>query len=489
MADAQPVAAPRRGRYGFFLLAASSVLMISVDGGIVAVALPSLIRDLDTSLAWGGWVLNASALAATIAMPLVGKLSEQFGRMRVFGACLLLFTLGSLLCGVAPNVYALIAFRVLQALGGGGFMPTAVGIVARDFPENRTRMVGLFASIYPLGGIIGPNLGGVIVQQFSWREVFLVNVPLGLLALLAVARTLRAPEPFSSRSIDLTGAALFAGTMVLMLLPLTFLGRDASFWRHPAFALMLVGSAICLWLFARQELRTPEPILDPELIARHPFLVVNVYSFLFGAVIFGSLPFVPYFAVVQYGMSPLESGLVLTPRSVLMIAVSAVASFMLLRYGYRLPMFLGLLLVSLALFLLSFGWQDLAPLGFVIGPFWIMVVEMAVGGIGMGLAMPASNNASLDLLPHRAAVITGLRGMFRSIGAMIGTGLIVLTLELSTDPAEGLRAVFAVLAVLLVGTSLLAFAMPDGARDRRTAGTAEVAEGAPPRGALARRQT
>ena len=110
-------------------------------------------------------------------LPLVGKLGEQFGQMRVFSSASFVFTLGSLLCGLAPNIYVLIACRVLQALGGGGFMPSATAIVAREFPETRSRMIGLFASIFPLGGILGPNLGGYIIQHFGWREVFLVNVP------------------------------------------------------------------------------------------------------------------------------------------------------------------------------------------------------------------------------------------------------------------------------------------------------------------------
>ena len=114
-------------------------------------------------------------------LPLIGKLGERFGQMRVFIICVVVFTLGSLLCGLAPNIYVLILCRVLQALGGGGFMTSATAIVAREFPETRSRMIGLFASILPLGGIVGPNLGGYIIQHFGWREVFLVNVPIGII--------------------------------------------------------------------------------------------------------------------------------------------------------------------------------------------------------------------------------------------------------------------------------------------------------------------
>src|SRR6185312_945681 len=154
-----------------------TLLMSSIDSTIVAVALPTLISDLHTSLVWAGWTLTAYALTQTVMMPLVGKLAEQFGQMRVFLVCMFVFTLGSLLCGLAPNIYVLIACRVIQAIGGGGFLPSAAGIVAREFPRNRDRMIGLFSSVFPIGGIIGPNLGGFIVQNWSWREVFLINVP------------------------------------------------------------------------------------------------------------------------------------------------------------------------------------------------------------------------------------------------------------------------------------------------------------------------
>src|SRR3954453_1688109 len=165
--------------------------MFSIDSTIVAVALPTLIADLQTNLIWAGWTLTAYALTQMVMMPLVGKLAEQFGQMRVFLVCVFLFTLGSLLCGLAPNVYILIACRVLQALGGGGFLPSCTGIVAEQFPETRSRMVGLFASIFPIGGILGPNLGGAIIEHFGWREIFLINVPIGILVVAMLARQAR----------------------------------------------------------------------------------------------------------------------------------------------------------------------------------------------------------------------------------------------------------------------------------------------------------
>ena len=176
---------PRGGlgrRWIFFGLACLCLLMYSIDMTIVAVALRTIVEDLDTSLSLAAWTLTGFMLTQTVVLPLVGKLGERLGQMRVFVGCVVTFTLGSLLCGLAPNIFVLILCRVMQALGGAGFMTSATAIVAREFPETRSRMIGLFASILPLGGIIGPNVGGFIIQHFGWREVFLVNVPIGVVA-------------------------------------------------------------------------------------------------------------------------------------------------------------------------------------------------------------------------------------------------------------------------------------------------------------------
>src|SRR5919202_2016262 len=231
------------GRWVFFATAGLALMMFSIDATIVAVALPGMTRDLETSLAWIGWTLTAYALAQTVMMPLAGKLAESFGRMRVFFACVVVFTLGSLLCGLAPSVYALILFRVLQALGGGGLMPSAVGIVAQAFPETRARMVGLFMSIFPVGGIIGPNLGGFIVEHWSWRECFFINLPLGLLVTLSLFGRARLAEPTRRRRIDFGGTALFAVGIVALLCAITFLGEDPGYWRGAQFWALLAVSA------------------------------------------------------------------------------------------------------------------------------------------------------------------------------------------------------------------------------------------------------
>jgi EmrB/QacA subfamily drug resistance transporter len=467
--------------YLFFGLAALSLLMFSIDTTVVSVALPNMMADLRTSLVWLGWTLTAYMLTQTAVMPLAGKLSETFGRMRVFLVCVFLFTLGSLLCGIAPNIYVLIACRVVQALGGGGFLPSAAGIVAREFPTNRDRMIGLFSSIFPLGGIIGPNLGGFIVAHWSWREVFLINVPIGVVVLLVLLRQAAAYEATAERRVDLPGALLFAAAISSLLAALSLLGNDASFIRSPAFWGLMVAAVVLLLVFAWQELRTAEPVLDLRLVFRSPFLAINTYNFVFGAAVFGFFTFVPYFAVTVYGMSTVESGAILTPRSLAMTATSALASFYLIRLGYRLPMLLGMACIVATMLLLSQAWSEIRLGGVQIGTFPLVASEVALGGIGMGLAAPSSSNALLDLLPERAAVVTGIRGMFRSTGGVIGTAFIVLALELSPDKAEGMRTIYAVLAILLLTTAPLTLMIPDTARARRRAAASPSRKAAPAR--------
>ncbi|MBN1685166.1 MAG: MFS transporter, partial [Spirochaetales bacterium] len=165
-------------RYIVFGVVGLSLLLASISHSSASVAFPVIMSDLNTTLVLAGWILTAYQLVQTIVMPLAGKLSEIFSRRASFVAYALLFTVGSILCALAPNVYLLIGARVIQAIGGGGFMPCAAGIVSDEFPEARQRYIGLFSSIFPVGAIIGPNIGGWMVEALGWRSVFWLNVPL-----------------------------------------------------------------------------------------------------------------------------------------------------------------------------------------------------------------------------------------------------------------------------------------------------------------------
>lgn len=472
MVGAAPASSPAR-RWIFFGLAGLCLLMHSIDMTIVSVALLTIVEDFDTSLSLAAWTITGYALTQLVMLPLIGKLGERFGQMRVFLACVVVFTVGSTLSWLAPTIFVLILCRMLQALGGAGFMTSATAIVAREFPETRSRMIGLFASILPLGGIVGPNVGGYIIQHYGWRQVFLVNVPIGVLTVVLLVwlsranGLLKAPARSSHRPLDFLGSGLFAGAIVSILLALTFLGDDPGFVWSPLFWGLFGAGLVLLTLFVRQERRAPEPVIDLELVTRHPFLVVNVFNFLFGACVFGCFQFIPYYASVQYGMSTFESGAVLTPRSVAMIVMSTVTSIFIIKLGYRVPIVLGMVGMIVSMLVVGQGWDGLDLGVLSVGPFVLLAVTVGLSGVGMGLFMPSANNAALDLMPDRVGVVAGLRQFFRQVGGMVGTAGIVVALSLSPDKAAGMREIYTVLAIGLLLTIPLAFMIPDAARARR----------------------
>ena len=474
-------------RYAFFLLSALAVLMAAIDSTIVAVAIPQLTDALNAPLTWVAWTLTAYQLVQVVMLPLAGKLSDSLGRKRVFMFCVGSFTFGSLLCGLAPSIGFLILFRALQALGGGGLMPSAVGIVSDEFKERRAQAIGLFTSVFPIGGIIGPNLGGFILHNWSWRELFFINVPIGLVVMVGVQRLLASSPPAERRvRLDFKGLALFAAAMVALLYGMTELGNNPEAAGSPLLWALFVGSVLLFGLFLLHIRSAPEPMVDYQLLVRNPFLAANLYNFLYGAAAFGFFSFVPYYAVARYGMTPFESGAVLTPRALAMLAVSTLASLFVIRLGYRLPMLLGMFLVVISLLLLSEGWGSLPIDGVTISAFWVMAVIVTISGIGMGFSAPASNNAALDLAPGKAAALTGLRGMFRQTGGVIAIGAIVLALSFFPDRAQGMSVIFRVLAGILLLTVPLTWMIPDTARERylRERQRLQRAAGARPRPVL-----
>src|SRR4051795_10150238 len=189
-------------KYIFFGLAALGVLMASIDSTIVAVGLPQLEKGLQAPLIWVGWTLTAYQLVQVVMLPLAGKLSDSLGRRRVFLFCVGTFTLGSLLCGLAPSIGFLIVARAIQAIGGGGLMPSAVGIISDHYRERRAQARGLFTSVLPIGGVLGPNLGGFILEHWTWRDMFFVNLPIGVVVFVGALLMLKGDVKTQSRHID-----------------------------------------------------------------------------------------------------------------------------------------------------------------------------------------------------------------------------------------------------------------------------------------------
>ena len=451
-----------------FAIVALALLMASIDSTIVAVSLPTILTDLRTNLAWVGWTITGYQFSQSIIMPIAGKLSDDWGRKRLFLGAVILFTVSSIAAGLAPNIYWLIVFRIIQGIGGGAFLPSATGIISDAFGERRAPAIGLFGSIFPIGGILGPNIGGFIIDHFSWRWIFFVNVPIGVaLLLFGLVILPRGSSSPSRRRIDTIGAGLFSGAILAILYAMTNWANNPGNIGILTWVLFVIGGVL-LVIFIRHEDRAEQPMIELILLRWRPFLAVNIYNFIFGAVVFGFFAFIPYYATVAYGMTAGESGLVLTPRSLAMMIVSTVTSLFIIRFRYRLPMIIGLLTISLSLLLLSRGYHDVAILGLGFDNVVLLALLVMIGGIGMGIANPAANNAALDLIPEKVAAVAGLRGMFRSIGGVLGTAGLVLALSHFPDKALGLQQIFFYLAFLLLLLIPVVFMIPDMAHERRS---------------------
>lgn len=442
-----------------------AVLMASLDGTITIVALPQLTDSLHTSLSWVGWTLTSYQLVQIVMYPLAGQLSDVFGRRRVFLFCIMTFTLSSLLCGLAPNVFVLILCRALQAVGGGGLMPSVIGLVADEYRRHRAQAIGLISSIMPIGSIIGPNIGGFLLENWSWRALFFINIPIGIVLVLGfiflMPKAAEEAHPRVSLKLDVLGLVQFIGAIVSLMYGMTLISDNPAQVGNPAIWALFAVSAVLAVSFFRHVRSTPDAIMEYRLLARSPFLAANIYNFLFGAVTMGFYSFIPYYAVVKFGLTPFESAAVLTPRAVIVMLMSFMASLFIKRLGYRLPMLLGMCFVAVNFVLMAQGWSNVHVGGVTVEGFWLLAVLIAIGGVGMGIASPASSNAAIDQAPDKAASITGIRGTFRLAGGTISITCVVLALSFFSDQAAGLDTIFLVFTALLLVTVPLVLMIPE----------------------------
>lgn len=453
--------------YLIFFSIGLSLLMYAIDTTAVAVAFPSIIKGLGTNVLWAAWTISIYLVAVTSAMPLMGNLSDSLGRKRIFLISLIVFTSSSLACGLSPNIYCLVAFRFLQGIGGASFLPTAAGIVSDQFPEHRERAIGLFTSIFPIGGIVGPNLGGWIVSRYSWRAIFYINLPIGIALIVLILILLKESEARSSHlRIDYKGASCLFGGILFLMLALNLVAENLSIATILLAGLFSAISLFSISLFFRQEKKDPNPILDMTLLRSKPFLAANVYNMIGGAGVFGISSFIPFYATSVHQLSTLESGMILTPRSIGMISTSTLTSFLLRRWGYRWPMVWGTTIVSLTTLLLAGPGVHLLQMTRVpFGVAGILAILIMTIGIGQGIALPAANNACIELMPEKVATITGLRGMFRSVGGAVGISLITIILHLNPNTAAGFRMTFVLFGLGLLLSIPLVFLMPTGKKE------------------------
>jgi EmrB/QacA subfamily drug resistance transporter len=428
--------------------------MSTVDSTIVATGLPTIRSALHTRLNWAAWTITAYQLGLVVSMPLAGRISDQLGHKRVFVWAAVIFTVTSLLCGISTNIVMLIALRVIQAIGGGAFMPAASGIVSDVFGDQRRRALGLFTSIFPLGTLAGPIAGGFIIADWSWRGLFLAVVPFGLVFTVLAIRYLPTSPPKGGRA-DLVGALAFGATILGLALAISELGNPHTGLLSGQVLTAITASVVAGGIFLRRLFRVNDPLIPLELLRGRGFLASNTINFMWGscAIGFGSL--VPLFGQERYHLTPLASGTLLSARAVGEGLFAILASLLIHRSGFRVPLITGIAVLSCGLVMIS-----IPAIG--VGPYLWLSGAAAITGIGIGLSAPAANIASIELAPNNVGAIIGIRGAARQSGGIIGIAVATAAATRSSHEAQTLGRAFLVLGVLLFAIIPLAFLVPNG---------------------------
>jgi EmrB/QacA subfamily drug resistance transporter len=409
-------AAPQQRIATVFAALVLVIFLASLDQTIVSTALPTIVGDLG-GLAHLSWVVTAYLLATTIVGPVYGKLGDLYGRKAVLQAAILLFLAGSALCGFARNMPELVAFRALQGIGGGGLMVTTMAIVGDLVPpRERGRYQGIFGAVFGVSAVLGPLLGGFFVDTLSWRWIFYINLPTGLVALVVIGVVFRAAASRQRRRIDVAGAVLLAGALGTLILFTSF-GGTVLAWRSPASLGLLAACVLLTAALLIVESRTTEPILPLGLFRDRVFSVANAVSLVVGLAMFGSVTYLPLYLQVVKGASPTESGLQLAPMMGGMLVSSIASGRLISRFGrYKLFPIAGTAIMTVALGLLS-------RLG-VESSLVAASLAAALLGLGLGMVMQVLILAVQNTVSYtHLGVATSTATLFRSIGGSVGVSL------------------------------------------------------------------
>lgn len=450
-------AAPRPAlvRWLVFATVVLAMLMHAIDQTSVATALSAMQSDLGASLAWMGWTITIYSVGQILVLPFAGPMGDRFGARRVYLVAVAAFTVMSVLCGLSSGTAELIVGRFLQGLAGGVLLPVATAIVSAEFGPDRDRAIALFSTAFPIGAVVGPLAGGLILTFASWREIFFVNVPVGI-ALICLGRALIRETPRTAVSrVDLTGIAWLTALLLSGMVAITRIGSFREGWTGPASVAVAAAVALVAGRFLLRHLhRHPDPIIPPRLLTGRRLGLMNVMNVLFGAAVIGFSALLPHYAQIRYDMAPIAAGGLLTVRAVFMIVISAVAVGLLRRLGHRPLLLTGMAAITAALVLIA-----LPPVHS--GPELWLSLGAAVMGLGMGLASPSSANAGMHLVPEQAAAVSGLRVLFRQAGAIIAVSVVTAVTSAAADPAAANTYAFLALAMAMGGAVALAARIPN----------------------------
>ncbi|MGW7048218.1 DHA2 family efflux MFS transporter permease subunit [Streptomyces avermitilis] len=392
------------------------LLLAALDQTIVSTALPTIVSDLG-GLEHLSWVVTAYLLASTAATPLWGKLGDQYGRKKLFQTAIVIFLIGSALCGMARNMPELIAFRAVQGLGGGGLIVLSMAIVGDIVPpRERGKYQGLFGAVFGATSVLGPLLGGLFTEHLSWRWVFYVNLPVGAVALAVIAAALHTPKRSAQHVIDYLGTFLIASVATCLVL-VASLGGTTWGWSSPQIIGLAVLGVVLVAAFVAAERRAAEPVLPLKLFRVRTFTLAAVISFIVGFAMFGAMTYLPTFLQVVQGVTPTMSGVHMLPMVVGMLLSSTASGQIVSRTGrWKVFPVAGTGITALGLLLLH-QLDEHSSTG-------RMSVYFFVFGLGLGLVMQVlvlivQNAVSYEDL----GVATSGATFFRSIGASFGVAI------------------------------------------------------------------
>ncbi|MEV7592855.1 MFS transporter [Streptomyces sp. NPDC089922] len=391
------------------------LLIAALDQTIVSTALPTIVSELG-GMAHLSWVVTAYMLAATAATPLWGKLGDQYGRKRLFQYAIVLFLIGSALCGLAQDMPQLIGFRALQGLGGGGLIVLSMAIVGDIVPpRERGRYQGLFGGVFGATSVLGPLLGGVFVDNLSWRWVFYINLPIGLVALVVIAAALHIPARRSRHTIDYLGTFVIACVATCLVL-IASLGGTWGWGSARIIGLAVLG-AVLLVVFVLVERKATEPVLPLGLFRIRTFTLCSAISFVVGFAMFGAMVYLPTFLQVVQGVSPTMSGVHMLPMVIGMLISSTASGQIVSRTGrWKVFPIAGTAVTALGLLLLHQLHRTSST--------WEMSAYFFVFGAGLGLVMQVLVLVVQNAVSYAdLGVATSGATFFRSIGASFGVAI------------------------------------------------------------------
>ena len=421
--------------FGALMLA---MLIAALDQTIVSTALPTIVGDLG-GLTQLSWVVTAYILTSTISTPLYGKIGDLYGRKRIFQGAIVIFLVGSMLCGLSQNMAELIGFRALQGVGAGGLFVGSQAIIGDIVsPRERGRYMGYFGAVFGLATVAGPLLGGFLVDHATWRWVFYINVPIGIAALIATGLVLHLPRQRRAHRIDYLGASLLGAGVTCIVLLTTWGGTEYP-WASAQTLGLGLAALVLLGAFIQVERRAAEPILPLQLFRNSVFAVTNAAGFIIGLALFGSIVFLPQYLQIVKGDGATNSGLLLVPMMVGLLITSIVSGQLISRTGrYKIWPILGTAVTVVGLFLLStMG----AATPAVVTAAYMVVLGLGLGGVMQVLVVVVQNSVTQKDI----GVATSTATFFRSMGGSIGVPIFgaifsnVLIAKLVTDLPKGVH--------------------------------------------------